>query len=227
MPLAFGMVQKGAEDAVFKQIVRKTQEYGNHIHTGIMGAMWFMRTLSDYGKADLAFRIATQKSYPSWGYMIENGATTIWELWNGNTGAPLMSSWNHQMLLGDLLIWYYEYLAGIKSDSAKTGFKEIIMKPVFPDGLQFVDASYESIYGTIKSHWQKKGNGLEWDITIPVNTKADIALPVNDEGLIKEGGVSIAQSHDIHVVGKSNSKVIVEIGSGSYHFVLDKIILSN
>ena len=88
-----------------------------------------MRVLTDGGRADLAYTIATQKTYPSWGYMVEKGATTIWELWNGDTADPAMNSGNHVMLVGDLVIWLYENLAGIKPDPEQPGFKHIIMKP--------------------------------------------------------------------------------------------------
>jgi len=74
----------------------------------LIGAQYLNRVLSDNGRADLAYAIATQRDYPSWGYMIEHGATTIWELWNGNTADPAMNSGNHVMLIGDLVIWFYE-----------------------------------------------------------------------------------------------------------------------
>ena len=88
-----------------------------------------MRVLTANGRPDLAYTIATQKTYPSWGYMVEKGATTIWELWNGDTADPAMNSGNHVMLVGDLGIWLYENLAGIKPDPEQPGFKHIIMRP--------------------------------------------------------------------------------------------------
>ena len=105
-----------------------------------------MRGLTDNGATDLAYKWATNKTYPSWGYMIEKGATTIWELWNGDAANPMMNSGNHQMLLGDLLIWYYENLAGIKSDAKEVAFKKVIMNPIFPEGLDFVEASLQTKY---------------------------------------------------------------------------------
>ena len=80
-----------------------------------------MRGLTDYGSTDMAYTLASNTTYPSWGYMVANGATTIWELWNGNTANPGMNSQNHVMLLGDLLIWYYENLAGIRSRQNRSG----------------------------------------------------------------------------------------------------------
>lgn len=92
--------------------------------------------------------------------MIDKGATTIWELWNGDTADPAMNSGNHVMLLGDLLTWYYENLAGIKSDPAAPGFKHVVMAPYFPDGLDWADAATESPYGPIASRWSRDGQGL-------------------------------------------------------------------
>lgn len=222
LPLTFGLVDDAHRDAVFDRIVEKTQHYGNHIHTGMMGAMWFMRGLTDHGKADLAYTVATQTSYPSWGYMIEHGATTIWELWNGNTADPLMNSWNHQMLLGDLLIWYYEHLAGIKSDPEQPGFKRVVMNPIFPQGLDHVNASYESVYGLIESHWRKENGRLAWQVTIPPNATARICLPATAENHVSESGNSLSESAGVRVLEQGENTVWVEIGSGSYDFVVDK-----
>ena len=105
------------------------QKSDGHVGTGLVGAQWLMRTLTDNGHADLAYKIATQKTYPGWGYMVEQGATTIWELWNGNTADPAMNSGNHVMQIGDLAVWMYEYLAGIRTDPEKPGFRHAIIHP--------------------------------------------------------------------------------------------------
>lgn len=149
-----GLVPAGYEQRVFDNLVNRTEgEFKSHVSVGLIGIQFLMRGLSAYGRSDLAYRIATNRTYPSWGYMAENGATTIWELWNGNTADPAMNSGNHLMLLGDLLTWYYENLAGIQSDKEEIAFKKIIMKPVFPAGLNYVKASHGSPYGLIKSEW--------------------------------------------------------------------------
>jgi alpha-L-rhamnosidase len=84
----------------------------------LIGGQYLCRVLSDHGRADLVYGLATKTTYPSWGYMVANGATTIWELWNGNTADPTMNSGNHVMLVGDLVIWLYEYVVGIAADPA-------------------------------------------------------------------------------------------------------------
>lgn len=177
-----------------------------------------MRTLSDNGRPDLAYKIATNTDYPSWGYMIENGASTIWELWNGNTANPAMNSGNHVMLLGDLIIWYYEYLAGIKSHPDHPGFGQIIMNPVMIDGLDFVKASYNSIRGLIKSEWSKNENQFKWSITIPANTSAIIYIPSNSLDDIFEGKTKATQENGVKFLKMENNKAIFEIKSGGYHF---------
>ena len=107
--LYFEIPSQNIRSRVFDNLVYKTtHEFKSHTSTGLVGCEWIMRTLTDNGRPDLAYTIATNKDYPSWGYMIENGATTIWELWNGMTAEPSMNSGNHVMLLGDLMVWYYE-----------------------------------------------------------------------------------------------------------------------
>lgn len=179
LPLAFGMVPKQYSDTVCKEII-KTVVANNTplINTGMIGTQWLMRELSKMGRADVAFALASNDKYPSWGYMAANGATTIWELWNGNTASPKMNSGNHVMLLGDLLPWAYENLAGIKTSSEKVAFRHIILKPDFdiPD-LEKIDASYMTPYGKVVSKWKKTLMHLDWEVTIPANTTAEVFLP--------------------------------------------------
>ena len=111
--------------------------------------------------------------------MVENGATTIWELWNGNTADPTMNSGNHVMLVGDFVIWLYEDLAGIKSDPEQPGFKHIIMKPTPVGDLTFVKATHQSPYGLISSDWHRDGKNFDWRIEIPANTTATVYVPGN------------------------------------------------
>lgn len=176
LPLAFGMVPKGLEEKVFANIIDKTEnEFDGHVSTGVVGIQQLMRTLTEYGRGDLALKLATNDTYPSWGYMVRNGATTIWELWNGNTADPAMNSGNHVMLLGDLVIWEYEYLGGIRA--LEPGYSKIQLKPYPIEGLDYVNCSYQSVSGLIQSNWHRKGKHFEWDILIPANTTAEVWLP--------------------------------------------------
>ncbi len=196
LPLAFGLVPKNLIDAVAQNAVTSIiTTHKGHISTGVIGVQWLLRELSRRGHADVAYLLATNQTYPSWGYMVEKGATTIWELWNGDTANPEMNSGNHVMLLGDLLPWCFNNLAGIRADRWKSGYKHIVFQPAFEiQELSNVDASYTSIYGKITSRWTKTPTHLEWDIELPANTTGEVHLPD----------------------GRKEN-----IGSGKYHFSAD------
>jgi alpha-L-rhamnosidase len=178
LPLYFGLIPNEKVEAVFNQMTKRIGEIDkNHISTGIVGIQFLMRGLTAYGRPDLALKLATNRDFPSWGYMVENGATTIWELWNGNTADPAMNSGNHVMLLGDFNIWLYQYLGGIRNSEGSMGYRHIELKPCPVNGLDYVNSSYKSPYGKIVSNWKKVKNKLVWDFTIPCNTSATVYIP--------------------------------------------------
>ena len=195
LPLTFGMIDDNyVRQEVEKNIVKAliSQNLGT-VTCGVIGIGWLMHALTDMGRTDLAWLLATNKKYPSWGYMAEHGATTIWELWNGDTASPKMNSGNHVMLLGDLLSWLYEDVSGIQA--ATPGYKKILLQPDFSvDELNDIAATYHSIYGPITSRWHKSHGRLYWHVEIPANTTATLCLPAGEKK---------------------------EIGSGSYDFECD------
>ncbi len=189
LALAFGLVP----DSLINTIVSNLKEriaviFSNHLPVGMIGLKFLMRTLTNYEMEELAWKIATQTSYPGWGYMIKNGATTIWELWNGNTAKGEMISFNNPMNIGDLIIWLYENLAGIKNASDSIAYRSLEMKLTIPDGLDFVDAEYESPNGLIKSRWEKSHGGLKWDVTIPENSKARLYISAKTKSKVTING---------------------------------------
>ena len=107
--------------------------------------------------------------------MAARGATTIWELWNGDTADPAMNSGNHVMLLGDLITWEYEYLAGIRP--LKPGFAEIELRPYPISGLEYVDCSYDSVRGRISSSWKVEDGVFKWDVEVPEGIRTEVYLP--------------------------------------------------
>jgi alpha-L-rhamnosidase len=217
LPLCYGMVAEADREGVFRNIVDKTaNEFDGHVSTGLVGIQWLMRGLSEYGRADLALKIATNRTYPSWGYMIENGATTIWELWNGNTADPAMNSHNHVMLLGDLIVWFYEYLGGIRNHPDGAGFKQIKMKPYPLEGLDYVTASYHSAHGLIKSAWKKQDGRFQWGITVPCNSTATVYVPTANRKTVTESGADIASAEGVRFIETTGSYAVYEIGSGNY-----------
>ena len=178
LPLYFNIVPDDLREKVFSTLVNNIENVTNrHVGTGLIGGQWLNRVLAEFGRADLSYAFTTNTTYPSWGYMVQQGATTVWELWNGNTADPAMNSGNHVMLVGDLIIWYYETLAGIKTDPAKPGFEQIIMKPQVIPGLTFVDAEINTIKGPVRSSWKVSGKRFQWNIAVPVGSTATVYLP--------------------------------------------------
>jgi alpha-L-rhamnosidase len=219
LALAMGLVPAEYKDKITDNLLQKIlSENAGHVGNGIVGGQWLMRTLTSTGHPDVAYTLASQNTYPGWGYMVEHGATTIWELWNGDHGDPGMNSGNHVMLLGDLIIWYYENLAGIKADPDMPAFKHVIMKPVVPGGLTNVDASYESVYGKITSKWKNETNKFTWEITIPANTSATVYIPTIGKEEVNEGHGHASKAEGVQFVRWEGNLAVFEIKSGSYSF---------
>jgi alpha-L-rhamnosidase len=219
LPLAWGLVPDEHREQVFQSLVSKIEQQNKgHVGTGLIGIQWLMRTLTDNGRPDLAYEIASQTTYPSWGYMVSKGATTVWELWNGDTGDPAMNSGNHLMLVGDLNIWFYERLAGIRPDPAKPGFKHIILEPTPVAGLSWVKATHQSPYGKIASDWQKQGTHLRWDITVPPNTTATVYVPARSAESVTESGHAASSVKALKFLRMENGTAVYEAGSGTYSF---------
>lgn len=202
LALSFGIAPQELRSELIKQVVKGICiDAKEHVNCGVIGISWLLRGLSDNGFPDVAYLLATQRTYPSWGYMAENGATTIWELWNGDKADPKMNSGNHVMLLGDLLTWCYQYLGGIQQKGvnvqqvaeadASVAYKHIVLKPAFSiQNCESVKADYETPYGVVKSQWKKTLQHVDWDITVPCNTTADVYLP--------DGKVETVGSGDYH-----------------------------
>jgi alpha-L-rhamnosidase len=219
LPLYFSMAPAEARAGLMASLARNIEEVTHgHVGTGLIGAQYLMRTLSDNGRSDLAYEIATQKTYPGWGYMVSKGATTIWELWNGDTADPAMNSGNHVMQIGDLAVWMYEYLGGIRSDPERPGFRHILIHPYPAGDLSFVEASHQSPYGKIAAAWKRGGGSFALDLTIPPNTSATVWLPAKDAGAVKESGGAAARARGVKFVRAENGGVVFEVESGRYRF---------
>jgi alpha-L-rhamnosidase len=219
LPLAFRMVPEDHKHGIINALVQNIEvKTDGHIGTGLIGAQWIMRTLSDNGYPDIAYKIATQQTYPSWGYMISKGATTIWELWNGDTAAPGMNSMNHLMLVGDLVIWLYENLAGIRADPDDPGFKHIIIHPTVTGDLKFVRASHNSPHGQIVAKWQVDAGQFSLNVGIPVNTTATVYVPTKSREQVREGGYDTNHAKGLRFLRMESGTAVYEVGSGNYAF---------
>ena len=222
-----GLVPDSLQAKVFANVVEKTKnEFDSHVSTGLIGIQFLMRGLTRNGEKELAYTIATNRSYPSWGYMIDKGATTIWELWNGDTADPAMNSGNHVMLLGDLIVWYYECLAGIRNAPGSTAFSHILMEPCPVEGLDRVEASFRSPRGRIVSNWRKEKGRFEWEVVIPANCRATLGIPCSDPASVLEGGREATSADGVRFAGSSEGRARFEIGSGHYRFSVPESLIN-
>ena len=194
-----------------------------HLTTGFVGTPLLCKALSDNGYADLAFMLLINKEYPSWLYPVTQGATTIWERWDGQKPDGsfqdvTMNSFNHYAY-GAIGNWLYQYVAGIQNDPKFPGYKHFVLQPHPGGGLTSATGSLKTLFGTIKSDWKLENQRLTYSCSIPPNSSATVNfnhseakdITINNLPLLKYGLAKISEN---------NQKVKIELGSGNYIFVL-------
>ena len=208
--LHMNLVPAELEAAAVNHLVAAIDARGGHVSTGFLGTPFLLFALADHGKADVAYRLLLNDTYPSWGYMLSKGATTWWERWNGDSGDPAMNSYNHYAF-GSVVAWIYQRVAGIDTTLAGAGFHQIVIQPLPDTRVTQAHGEYESAYGRIISDWQGTSQGpLTLAVTIPPNTTAKILLPAIPHASVRESGKPIK-------VSLAGDRQILEVGSGSYH----------
>ncbi|MFC1763746.1 family 78 glycoside hydrolase catalytic domain [Planctomycetota bacterium] len=212
-PLFLDIAPEKTQRHVLQNLVSDIAENNGHLTTGFIGSKWMMEALADYGRADIAYQLLTQTSYPSWGYMTRN-RTTMSESWNATSGTN-----NHAGLGAPIGSWVFNWLAGIQIDPEQPGFKNIIIRPYFPEDMNYVKASTMTIKGLVKSSWEKSNGQIKLSISIPVNTTALVYIPTSDPSDVTENSVEARKSANIDYLRKENNKVIYKVESGQYEFV--------
>jgi alpha-L-rhamnosidase len=216
LALHMGLLPENLRHTVTDRLVRDIESRDWHLSTGFVGTAFLMPALSANGKNDVAYRLLLNDTYPSWGYMIRKGATTIWERWNGDTGDPAMNSFNHYAF-GAVGEWLYQTVAGIRPDPSGVGFQKIIIHPRPDSRLTHAYAQYDSPYGKISSDWSmENGKPFSLKVVIPANTSARIYLPANENSRITADGHPV--SDDFKHLGREDGFEIYQTGSGTYHF---------
>lgn len=178
-PLYWGVVPEELKAKVAANLYKKVEEDNFHIDTGILGAKALLHALSENGYADAAYTVASQETYPSWGWWIVNGATTLYENWNIDAENDI--SMNH-IMFGNINAWMYRALGGLFPDENKAGFKHIQLRPNFVKGLEQFEAKHTSPYGEIVSSWTRTNKQIIYHVVIPANTSATLYLSDNIEG---------------------------------------------
>ena len=221
LALHMNLLPENLRAAAADKLIAKIAARQWTIGTGFLGTPALLETLTRAGHADVAYRLLLNTQYPSWGYMIEHGATTMWERWNGNQKLddPQMNSFNHYAY-GAVGGWLYRFAAGIDFDPEDPGFHHIVLHPTFDAKLGSVDATYQSPYGPIQSAWTVSGNLTTWKAVIPPNTSALILLPAKEKTAVLVDGKDSRQNQWLHFVRAENGAQVFTAEPGSYTFTL-------
>jgi alpha-L-rhamnosidase len=227
LPLYLDMVPADRKDKVVASLVQsvvRQQDY--HVDTGILGTRYILDVLTEAGRGDAAYRMATHKSYPGWGYMLAEEATTLWERWEKLTGHA-MNSQNH-IMLGSIDAWLYRVLAGLSP--LLPGWRTVRVRPHVLGDLAFVEAGLATVAGRVASSWRRTDEAFSLEVAIPVGSEGEVHVPVLWPGarIIESGQVVWRAGHavgtvpEVALAGGDGDRVVFKTGSGVYKFEVKK-----
>ncbi len=230
LALRYDLVEGERRENAIEYLIDDLRSRDWHLSTGFIGTKDLMLVLRDIGRDDVAYRLLLNETFPSWGFSIRQGATTIWERWNGWTPEngffnPSMNSFAHYSF-GAVAQWMFEAVGGIRA--ASPGYRELLIAPrpyLGEDGrgLQWASTSYESIRGRIATRWKIDGDVLRLEVDVPANASATLRVPTADPKGVKEGGVPAAEAEGVRFVTAERDVVVYRIGSGRYEFAAPRV----
>mgnify|MGYP000918786176 CR=1 FL=1 len=210
--LTHGLVPPQEQERVLNNLVAMIEKNDGFLDAGILGTKYLIDCLTAGGRADVVYAMATKTAYPSWGRWLEEGATTLWEQWDGE------ASRNH-IMFGHISAWFYQVLGGIRLDPDAAGFKRFAIKPQLLGDVRWAKAEYESMYGTIRSNWEIRGGRFILKIAVPVNTTATVYVPCDPQKAIAEGPDVIHVGEHARFLRLEKGCVVFEVKSGTYEFI--------
>ncbi len=221
LALHMNLVPETLRSAVAQKLANKIEANHGLLGTGFLGTPYLMEELTKTGHSKLAYKLLLNTAYPSWGYLVEHGATTTWERWNGDQmrGDPSMNSYNHYAY-GAVADWMYRYAAGVDATPLDAGFHTVVLHPVFDARLGSVEFSYSSAYGMIRSSWTVKDPVAEWNVTIPANTTGWLSLSETQTARYKLEGAPLKESRLAKAETRGDQSGF-ELPAGSYHFQVE------
>lgn len=217
--LYMGLVPAERRARVVDNLVANVVERWNgHLTTGNICTKYLLEALTTGGRADVAYQIASQETYPGWGFMLANGATTLWERWQRSDRDSI--SYNHPMM-GSVGSWFYRALAGIQADPTGPGFQRFDIRPNPVSGLAHARAELETVRGKVACGWQVTDGGLHLDLTVPIGSKARVFLPLPVGDTLQEGDAVLwinEQPGEGLQIRREGGDLAFSVGSGGYHF---------
>ena len=212
VPLIAGAVPDELHDEVFAGFEKTLMERNKgHLSTGLSGTYLMIQYLQSIGRDDLIYAFASKKTYPSWGHMIEKGATATWEHWEGKN-SRIHNCYNN---IGS---WFIEGLAGIRPDITKPGYQNAIIKPAFIKELSYVNGSHDSVYGTIESNWKRDGDSIVMAVQTPANSTATVYVPAKSAADVTVNGQKLSKADHVTFLKMEDGRAVIDIGSGKYEF---------
>lgn len=228
LPLYLDMVPEDKKGSAIGRLVDAVVRQSDcHVDTGIVGTRYLFDVLTEYGHAETAYQVTTQRTYPGWGYMIEEGATTLWERWESLSGGG-MNSHNH-IMLGSIDAWFYRTIAGLSPREA--GWKMVCIKPYLMGDLTHASATVQTVRGRIHASWEKADDILRMSVSLPVGSCGQIYVPVpgptatikETDTVIWNRGESVEGAEGISSIEMESDAVCVTVGSGHYAFEATEI----
>jgi alpha-L-rhamnosidase len=218
LALHMNLLPEALRAAAAKRLVAKIEANHNLLATGFLGTPYLLEELTKAGYAELAYTLLLNTQYPSWGYMVGHGATTMWERWNGDQmiGDPAMNSFNHYAY-GAVADWMYRYAAGVDATPADPGFHTVVLHPVFDARLGHIAFDYDSAYGPIHSDWTVTGATAVWHVTIPANTTGWLPMSIEEAAKYKLDGKVLSGNSLVKAVTRDGQSGFV-LEPGNYAF---------
>jgi len=217
VPLQWGLVPDGLKSRVAANLAKRVEADNNHLDVGLLGTKAILNALSENGYADVAYKIASQETFPSWGWWIVNGATSLYENWPIDAKSDI--SQNH-IMFGEIGAWLYKAPGGIKPDPQQPGFKNVLLEPHFVAGLDQFEATHDGPYGTIRSAWKRSGREITYSVTVPPNSTATLQLPIASGQAVYEAGKPLKTTGPDGRVGAAGSAQRFGLQAGTYQFVI-------
>jgi alpha-L-rhamnosidase len=223
MALGMNLIDDPAlKDQVGAKYVANLAKSDNHLQTGFIGTPWLLPALSNIGRLDIAYDLLLKKDYPSWGYEISKGATTVWERWNslqpdGSFGPVDMNSFNHYAY-GAVLNWMHQNIGGIAIK--EPGYRKSLIAPQPGGGITHADDSITTVYGKLSDTWATTDDGITMNVTVPVNTTSEIHIPATSLWSVTESGRLLSKAEGVRdlTYDAEAREAVVTVGSGTYQF---------
>ncbi len=224
LALMFDLLPETLRPEAARRLAADVRERGNHLTTGFLGTPYLNEVLTRFGHLDVAYDLLLQDTYPSWLYPVTQGATTIWERWDGQKPdgtfqSASMNSFNHYAYgaVGD---WMYRVVAGIDTSESEPGYKHVLIGPQPGGGLTQAHATLDTMYGAVESEWNRSGDRFELRVVVPPNTTATVRIPDARLDRVTEGGRPVQSTDGVTGAAQDGDATVLDVGSGSYLFAV-------